>query len=302
MKRARTMRGGHLVTKPDYSGLSGDSTGEIKTHKERPYLFSSDSKNGARSLNMYGNRISIRLDQPIKIPPDATNCQVCLRMATIWNTVNNITRIQHWSLSRSEGDFLGLVNIEPGLYNIITLNQTIAREMARLNLLDDDDQSHIRLSGDDATAKCIFSISDNLRIWFGPPDNPDTIQLRSMLGIPESVESINPSFLETLIYFSPNRVYFNQLESFHVGTNLVSGGLRINNLQNGIVGIIPVLSASQDQIIYESMSPLLVPAGDLVGQNISEVMIWVTDSANNDVELTDGFEVLMVISFDSYST
>ena len=135
---------------------------------------------------------------------------------------------------------------------------------------------------------------DESKDTFLPGERCD--QLRLLLGFTSGPLNFT-STVAGEVFLAPSQAAFNQLNSFHIGSNLVSGGLRVNNSQYGTIVVVPVTSPPGSQIVFQPVNSLEIPADDLIGRPLSNIQFWVTDEQNRDIVINETVEILVVVTF-----
>lgn len=287
--------------KRSYSSMRGgadnSNSSSLITRRERPYLFSTI---GAQFFNSNKNRFQFTLSQPLSIPPEAQNCSLSAKMITVWNTVPNITVTQYLYVKPSLLGSTVRLEFLPGLYSLNGLNDTLIVQMGNKGLSTSDPL--LILSGDESTGRALITATaanvtlfmDDSKAPFVSGERCD--QIRLLLGF-TSDPLVFTSIAANQIFSPPSQAAFNQLNSFHIGSNLVSGGLRVNNSQYGTIAVVPVTSTPGSQIVFQPSNPLEIPADDLIGRPLSNIQFWITDEQNRDIVITETIEILIVVTF-----
>ena len=178
-----------------------------------------------------------------------------MTQASIWNISCNISASfgnNRFNFVSSEVSYA--LTIPDGLYSLSGLNAYFATQFVNLGF----PSNLIIISGDDATQKTILT-------FLNPGDQVDFTRsnsVRVILGFDYSL-IVSPSarFNE----FSDEPANFNRVNSYLIRSNLVSQGIPVNSIGQGIIAQIPITVAPGSQINFSPQNPIPVDASELVG-------------------------------------
>lgn len=250
--------------------------------QELNILASSDPDNGAANISADGSQFTVRLDDPISIPPDALNVTLDVEGATIWWTVPNIkTGIndKFYITTLNVGDVLTpyVVTIPQGLYDLIGLSQAIQRELSNLGAKINPENS-VTLGSDASTQKVEIRLPYlGTSIDFTPNDT-----FRVILGFDSAV--IGPTVVAPAIVLADNVAAFDSISYFLLHTDLVTQGIRINSEFSQTVAQVFIDEAPGSQVLFNPFNPARISVQELAGAKRSVMRFWLTDDKNNAVD------------------
>ena len=223
--------------------------------KSTSFFFSSDPLVGAQNVSVDGSEFTVVLDAPIALPQGAMSATLSVSQASVWNTSYNISAaFGNNEITIVEGEVPFTLIIPDGLYSLSGLNAYLATQFVNMLL----PANLIVISGDDATQRTILT-------FLNTGDKVDFTQLNSVRGIlgfdPALVVSTGPGFN----VFSDEPANFNRVNSYLIRSNLVSQGIPVNNIGQGIISQIPISVPPGSQINYQPRNPIPVDASELVG-------------------------------------
>jgi len=264
-------------------------------NKEIPLLVSSNPNAGAKNIRDNGSSFEVDLQDGLKIPKDAINCQVRIEESTVWWTVPNIIQgvnDKFYVTGPNTADVITnfVATIPTGLYDLSGINQAILRDLenqgAKIN-----PNPLITLTPDEPTQKVELRIDyNNVSVDFTKTDTP-----REILGFNSSIIGPFPTPTNVL---APNVAQFNQVNYFLIHTDLTNKGIRINNKYNQTLGVVLIDVAPGSQIVSKPFNPARVNAPELVGTNRTRIRMWLTDDSDRRIN-TNGeyWTARMVISY-----
>lgn len=246
------------------------------------------SSAGATTVSQNKDSFSVTLQPPIRVPAGARNCYIKCLSATIWNSspnivsgVNNLLRI------RAVGtDPWTEILIPTGQYTVSDLNSAIARELSNAGL----SATLIAISGDAATQKVqvTFELATVELDFSQAPD----VSLREILGFNVGIVIGSPT-----VQLAPNIAQFNTINAFRIHSDIIDYGISVNGNQDDTLIFIPILAAPGSQIVYSPFVPTKLSAHKLVGDQLQQVNVRVTDERNDPVILLEDFSVLVEINY-----
>lgn len=243
---------------------------------------------GATEVSTTKDRFRVTLSPPIRVPPRARNCYVKCLSATIWNSspnivsgVNNLLRIRPINT-----DPWTNILIPTGQYSIGDLNSAISRELSNAGL----SATLIAIAGDSATQKVqvTFETSDVQLDFSQVPD----VSLREILGFNAVIVTGSPT-----VQLAPNIAQFNTINAFRIHSDIIDYGINVNGTQDDTLIFVPILASPGSQIVYSPFVPTPLSAHKLIGDQLQQVNVRVTDERNDPVILLEDFSVLLEISY-----
>jgi hypothetical protein len=264
--------------------------------KQLSYVFSSDPLNGANNVSADGDRFSVQLFQPIKIPADAVNCSLKLTRATIWNTVPNISleignnKLYFYTDYVTSGvSVLYTITIPDGLYSLAGLNSFLARSFNGLGL----PTNLIYITGNDSTQRVVLTFNEaNTWVDFTQTNTP-----RDVLGFNSRLVPLSPQ-VTGYSESADSVAKFNRTNSFLISGDLVSNGIPVNNVNKGILGEVLIKSTPGSQINYTPFLPPIIDATELIGKTKNFFTFGLTDQQGRKVDTLDEiWSFVIVISY-----
>lgn len=254
---------------------------------KREFSFIATSE-GLNNVTADGSRFQINLlNEPIKIPIDAHNINICVDNASLWWTSPNIYESgeKQNNLLYVTAPDINNVNqnvqlaIPQGLYDIDTLSNAINVQLENAGFKFSPD-AVLSLEADNATQKTIIRFNYiNMSIDFTQPNTLrtilgfDSVILQNLLNVPQN-------------FISPNTALFSIIDSFYINTDFITSGLRVNTRYTSAVAKVNINVAVGFQILYTPINPTQIPCPDLRGVNKSNYTVWITDQNFNPVYLT----------------
>ena len=223
--------------------------------KSTSFFFSSDPLNKAQNVSQDGSEFSVMLDTPISLPQGAVSATLCVNQASIWNTSYNISAsFGNNKITIVEAGIPITLTIPDGLYSLGGLNAYLSTQFTNQG----QPSNLITISGDDATQKTIIT-------FFKAGDQVDFTQpnsVRVILGFnARVVVSLSAGFNE----YSDEPANFNRVNSYLIRSNLVSQGIPVNSIGQGIIAQVPITVPPGSQINYSPFNPIPVDASELIG-------------------------------------
>jgi len=252
------------------------------------FVISSDPKNGAINVNSpLKNRFELQLEEGLKIPSNAENCELSVVESTVWWSVPNIIINQNdkfYVSGPNVGDITTnfVITIPQGLYDLSALNQTIQRELENAGAKTSPSPL-ISLSGDEATQKVEIRFNyNNVSIDF-----TQTNTFREILGFNSSV--LGPFGTVPNNQLAPNVANFNTVNSFLLHSDLVNDGILYGNKYNQSIANVLIDVSPGSQIVYKPFNPAKISIDSLKGQIRKNIKFWLTDEENNDISTNNEY-------------
>jgi hypothetical protein len=255
--------------------------------EEFSIILTSDPSGAASNISADGSRFEVQLDESLRVPDDAINCNISMENATIWWSVANIITgtndkmyIHGLDTSDVEQDFT--ITIPQGLYDLPALNLKIQQ------LLENADgkispYNNIDLIADNATSKVVIKFNYSVNtIDFSQSDTP-----RTTLGFASAVYGAYAGAPENVL--APDVANFNSVDSFLLHCDLVDRGILMNNSYSQVVGQVLIDVSPGSQIIYNPFNPTKVEANNLIGASRRTIRVFLTDQAGDPVNTNGEF-------------
>jgi hypothetical protein len=255
--------------------------------EEFSIILTSDPSGAASNISADGSRFEVQLDESLRVPDDAINCNISMDSASVWWSVSNIITgtndkmyIHGLDTSDVEQDFT--ITIPQGLYDLPALNLKIQQ------LLENADgkispYNNIDLIADNATSKVVIKFNYSVNtIDFSQSDTP-----RTTLGFASAVYGAYAGAPENVL--APDVANFNSVDSFLLHCDLVDRGILMNNSYSQVVGQVLIDVSPGSQIIYNPFNPTKVEANNLIGASRRTIRVFLTDQAGDPVNTNGEF-------------
>lgn len=251
-------------------------------------VFNSDTAAGAQNLSESKSAFEVTLDDPLYIPRDALECSAAIISASAWNSSANISSTFSnnsltFTTSAAPAGTYTLV-IPTGLYSVAGLNTAISTLLTNLTL----PANLITISGDSATQKSIV----NLLTAGDSIDFTAAGSVRTLLGFNAAVITA-PS--ASYSFFSDNAAEYNRVNSWVLASNLVPGGIPVNNRIRGVIGQIPITAKPGLQVNYSPTNLTAFDASALVGNHRTQLRFELLDQNLREVIVVDPYQFSLKI-------
>lgn len=255
--------------------------------KNIPLFVSADPALGAINTTSGNDRFSVQFKRTIEIPENASNITLELHSAEIWWSVLNITAVNNNFRIEVQADQIYNVTVEPGLYNVSSLNSAINNALINVGLAS----GLITLTGDNSTGKVLLSFSvTGLQVTWIPTS------MFALLGFTSG--QLVPSGGFTTGAFSelaPNIASFSDISSFIVHTSLVQGGIPLGDTASQAIANVQINVPPGSLINFAPNRVIQLNVNHLRGTFINEASFWVTDQLNRILDFNGEFFSLLVI-------
>ncbi len=259
-----------------------------------PILVSSDPAAGAENRSADGSQFEVNTDEPIVIPSEATNCELFVSSASVWNVVPNILdsgpdQNNQFYIEIAAVNYVAV--IPQGLYDLNTLEAAIERDLENQGAA----VGTFSFLPDDPTQKVVIRINvAGIQIDFTPADTPRNLlgfnsQLLPPGGVSVGVES----------FVADEEAAFNNIDFFLIHSDLCSEGIRLNGEFNQAIAKVDILDTGVGELITNQyFVPVVCECSYLIGAMRKSWRIWLTDQNNERVN-TQGefFNAQIVIQY-----
>lgn len=258
-----------------------------------PAVFNSSVANGASNVSSNGSYFEVNLEQPMVIPREAKNVYLTVQAATVWWTVYNVTSANNAIRVIYFDGFITVdqtFTIEQGLYDLEHLNSELSRELFNNNfpadlflLQPDQTNGTVIIQFNYTGAQVDLTIANNFASLIG----------FNQRLVPAAQTTTAPQYER-----SDNQAAFNSIDYFLIHSDLVSRGLRVNNVYNQAIAQVLIDTPPGSQIVSRPDNPPEIPAQELAGEERKILRFWLTDQDNNRVN-TQGetFSLRLVIHY-----
>jgi hypothetical protein len=231
--------------------------------KTQAFFFSSNVLAGATQVSAGGDRFAVQLDTPLHIPSDAVGVSLSVTQASIWNNAFNVSA----EIGNNTFAYQYLGNpfsavIPDGQYNVSDLENFFERTLSS----NGHDSLGVQLSAELATQKIILVIKPDFAVDF-------------TLGTIRFLLGFDPAVLSAGTFVGNNVAEFDRVNLYQIKSNILSVGIPVNSLSNGIIASVPISVAPGSLINYSPQNPIEIDASELVGHNKSFLEFQLLDQA-----------------------
>lgn len=233
-----------------------------------PIIVDSAVENGAINKSADGSQFEIQLEDPIQIPGTATSVNVSVQEASVWWVIPNITTGVNDAFSIDDG-VTGPFNVtvDQGLYDLSSLQQSV--ESAVIAAIGP--AGMFTFIADNATQKVIIRVNQvGVSIDF-----TGGTTFRDILGFNSQV--LGPTTVAVTDFQGDNIAAFNTIDFFLIHSDIVSRGIRVNNVYDQVIAQVLIDTAPGSQIISTPFNPPKSPAWELIGATRNRIRFWLTD-------------------------
>ncbi len=256
-----------------------------------PLLVSSDVNAGATNKSADGSQFEVNTDQPIIIPEEATNCELFVSSASVWNVIPNVVTGVNDNFYIEIAAVNYVANIPQGLYDLNTLEQAIERDLENQGAAI----GTFSFLPDDPTQKVVIRINvAGIQIDFTPADTPrDLLGFDSQLLPPGGVSAGVESFV------ADEEANFNNIDFFLIHCDLCSEGIRLNDSFNQAVAKVDIGDTGVGELITNQyFVPVVCPCEYLIGTQRKTWRVWLTNQANERVNTQgENFNAQIILQY-----
>jgi hypothetical protein len=263
-----------------------------------PYTFSllcnSDPASGALNnpTASDGSSFVVALNEPISIPRNAVGCTLQVEQASIWNVSYNISAdIGNNIFAFTTSAVSHTITIPDGQYSIAGFNFMLSRAFLNLSLAED----LIVLSANDSNSRVVLTFADAVTVV----NFTVAKSCRELLGfLSRLVPDVAPAPGDTVIEIADETARFNRVNSYQIQTDLISGGIPVNNSASGTIASIQIDVSPGRQINYNPRHPTVADANELIGKKKGRFQIRLRDQNGRPVNtVSEHFTVLLAIKY-----
>jgi hypothetical protein len=256
--------------------------------KTQSYYFSSDPNTGAANISADGSSFQVVLNKPLGLPKNAKGATLGVISATIWNNSFNISQaIGNNVLRFVTGGTTYTSTIPDGLYQVSTLLNFIQLSLTSNGFPEDS----ISIAGDSSTQKIILTVKAGFQLDL-------TLDLRFILGFNSQIVPPAPSATDLTTY-ADKEAEFARVQLYQIKSDIVSGGIPVNNQNNNIIASVPITAPSGSQIVYQPFNLTEVDASELVGYTKNTFRVELLDQEGRPTP-TNGEIYTFVLRFKYY--
>ena len=264
--------------------------------KTESLFFSTSNTDSNTVVSENGSKITISLDNQLSFPAAAVNLSLEVSQAVLWNVSPNISTL--YNNNKFSYIIAGVtqpeITVPDGLYSLDTLNDFLSREFVNANQAS----KLISFTGNISTQRVILTIGqDNVQADFSSADSVGQI-----MGF---TQGLQPSTQENAGFSveSTNEAKFNRVNSYVIKSNLLSGGIPVNNSGLNILASIPIDVKVGSQIVFTPYNPIKVDAGELRGKSKGNFWLQLADQDGGYIStLGETWSVLIVFRYSMLLT
>jgi hypothetical protein len=251
--------------------------------KNLSFFFSSNPVAGATQVSADGSKFSVLLNTPLHIPKDAVGVSMAVTQASIWNNAFNVSSvIGNNSFNYNFGGTALSAVIPDGQYNVPDLAAFFDRTLTA----NGHDPLGIQIEADNATQKIILTVAANFEMDF-------------VLGTIRLLLGYTPAVKIAGVYSGENIASFDYVNLYQIKSNILSVGIPVNSLSNGIIASVPILVDPGSLINYNPQNPIEVDGSELAGHNKSSFNFELLDQSERAVP-TNGETFSFVVQIKYY--
>jgi hypothetical protein len=223
------------------------------------FAFSSSATAGAQQVSADGSEFSVVLAPPLEIPSTASNLELAVVSAAIWNTSPNILtgendEFTYTSTAAPAGT--ATITIPQGLYSLEALNGYLSLGFVAAGR----SSTLFSLSGATATGQVAITAEnagDSI-------DFTAAASVAPLLGWAAGIYTFTAG--ETI--FGAGPAAFNRNNTYLI-TSDICQGLRYNSRARNIIGVVPINQPPGSLLNYDPSNLIRVPADDMRGVTVS---------------------------------
>lgn len=275
--------------------------------KSKTHFFSSSPLLGAKQRSVDGSKFEVRLDTPIMVPPSAIDATIECVAANVWRTSPNISAVLGNNIlyyNHFDGVLTSLLQplvIPDGLYSIDGLDTTISRLLQATpnpsNPAIYFTGKEINFFGDKPTQRVFVELAPEFGLVGGPPSILTPNNLAQTLGF-----DVSPATGFGGTHGAQNIATLNKLNSYVIHTNLVHGGIAVNNIHDNILTEIQLTAAPGDLLAYRPYIPYVIDGTHLKSGPIDLIEFRLTNELGEAVDTAGedwSFSVVVKYKVDS---
>lgn len=253
-----------------------------------PIIVDSDVVNGAINKSADGSEFEIQLEDPIQIPVTATSVTVQVQEAAIWWVIPNIITGVNDAFSIDDGAGPYNVVVDQGLYDLSGLQQSTESAVVAAG----GPSGMFTFLADNSTQKVILRIN----LSGVTVDFTGATTFRDILGFNSQV--LGPTVVASTDFQGDNVAAFNAIDFFLIHSDIVSRGIRINNVYDQVIAQVLINVSPGSQIISTPFNPPKSPAWELIGSSRNRIRFWLTDQNGNTVNTNnENWSLRMIIEY-----
>jgi hypothetical protein len=220
-----------------------------------------------------GSTIQYKLDEPI----DLDRYKRCsLRSASIFFTFPNVKQVLNDTIEFTRDSVNYTITLEPGLYNLDSINESISEQL--LNLLLPQDL--IFFQPDEATQKVSMGINTEGVAFSITWDSPGNAFF-TMLGFTQS-GTFTTSTVSGVFVDGESRAALNTVNSIYVHVSFCRGSYYNKTSGSNVIANIPINVAPSEMILYNPINPIILNTNN---SSITEFTISLKNEKNEPLDM-----------------
>lgn len=268
------------------------------------WFLSSNPALGAVEKNATGGRFTVQLGEPYTIPHNASNVNVSLLQAIIWNSETNIVEgvnNRMFYAVRSGGSLIDLfVTIPGGNYDIHTLSVALEAAMFRNVPSLPVGSFQLYLRG----AYCALQMQVVGSVYLERVYMAAVNDIARAIGFEQQilVYTGGPTLGNSQTFVGENAPPIKDgTRKLLLSSTLVDKGMRVNGKYSQVLATINFgNTAPGSQLVYTPPQMQVVPTDQGSGRTISSVISTITNAATGELVDTNGedWSYVAILSFD----
>ena len=265
----------------------------LLSKKQFSRIFSSANANNPINKSEDGTIFSIQLDQPIMFPNDSFDCTAEVVGASVWNTVPNVSvNLANNRLYVFYSGTLYTVVLPDGLYSVSSLNAQVMKSLVNQGLPGDV----VSIIGNQSTQRIVLSFN-----YVGSyVDFTGSNSCKNLLGFDSRLVPVAPTTIVSQSEDGDSTAQFNNIESFLIKSDLVSGNIPTNKDSEQTIALIPINAKTGDQILYNPYNASRVDASNLKGLGRTYATFRLTDEKGSPAITNEDFSIQMVFRYSVF--
>jgi hypothetical protein len=256
-------------------------------------IASSAATTGAVNKNANNSRFSLNFEgKGIDIPREATDVQLSMPHALVWNTIPNITAVNNkmeiTGLNTSDVSTVFTIEVPQGLYDLDSLNSSIQAQLVNQGAKTSPDLIDLQANYSTNKVEIIFNYN-TVVVDFNVADS-----LKDIMGFAAASYGV---YTEGYVLAAPEIAQFNAVNGVIIHCSLASEGIRIGNDFSQAIGQIGFTVSPGSLETYQPFNVLKISESHLAGVSIKSLTFWITDEQENDIVMTEEWSSTLRISW-----
>lgn len=221
------------------------------------FFLTSNPEVGAENVSADGSRFEVNLNADLAIPASATDIELCVSQAAIWNVSPNLAasfgnnRFRYTTTTAPAGVYDVL--IPDGLWSLTGLGSYLSTQFVN----NGHSAGLFKLSGQDSTQQSVITVAtagDSVQLASAPNS------VGTLLGFTADVIATVANFNA----FSQGIAKLNRNNSYTIQSNICDG-IVVNRATSGVIASIPIDAPPGSQINFDPRQLTWIPCPELRG-------------------------------------